>query len=102
LFAVADPPPAPAPGDRFDEFWAVYPRRIGKAAARRKWDVAVRSTSPAVIIDGARAYAATRAGTDPQYIAHPTTWLNQGRWEDEHLEPDETGIPPWERRSGTL
>jgi len=34
-------------------------------------------------MDGARRYAEARAGQDPQYTAHPATWLNAGRWDDE-------------------
>ena len=34
-------------------------------------------------------YAASVKHEDPKYICHPTTWLNQGRWEDEIIVPKE-------------
>lgn len=69
---------------RFDEFWEVYPRRIAKKEAMKKFDKAVKDgVDPQELIDGAKAYAASVAGKEQKYIAHPTTWLNQGRWEDE-------------------
>ena len=50
----------------------------------KKFDKAVKDgVTPQALIDGAKAYAASVAGKEQKYIAHPTTWLNQGRWEDE-------------------
>lgn len=70
---------------RFDEFWAIYPRKVGKKAARRKWDVAVKDADPDVIIAGAKRYAehVRTTRTEERFIAHPETWLNQGRWDDD-------------------
>jgi hypothetical protein len=74
-------PPTPQGGpDRFDEFWAAYPRKTAKVSARKAWTKAVKSTDPQVILDGLARY---RFSDDPQYIAHPATWLNGGRWADE-------------------
>jgi hypothetical protein len=66
----------------FDEFWLVYPRRVGKGAARNAWAKAVRKADPADIIKAAAAYR-DWPGRKPDYTAHPTTWLNQERWTDE-------------------
>lgn len=69
---------------RFDEFWDAYPKRVGKKDAEKKFAKAVKDgVDPQEIIDGANTYAEAVKGTEPQFIAHPTTWLNQGRWEDE-------------------
>jgi hypothetical protein len=77
-------PTASDPGAAFEEFWRVYPRRVGKSAARRAWDKAIKARVIAgTIIAGARRYAAERSGQDPAYTAHPGTWLNAGRWDDE-------------------
>ncbi|NUS00402.1 MAG: hypothetical protein HOV67_34700 [Kribbellaceae bacterium] len=68
----------------FDAFWKAYPKRVSKAGARTKWDAAIkRGIDPAVILAGAQRYATERAGADPRYTKHPTTWLNQGCWDDE-------------------
>jgi len=73
---------APA-GPSFDEFWAVYPRKAGKADARKAWakvDVMERGD----VVDGARTYR-DDPNRDPQFTAHPATWLRAGRWEDDPL-----------------
>lgn len=72
--------PGPAPKDRFDEFWAAYPRKVSKDAARRAWRSALRRATPSLILDRLRAYPFS---PDPQYIPHPSTWLNGGRWADD-------------------
>lgn len=68
--------------DRFSDFWDIYPRRVGRAAARKAWDRAVLTASSDVIIDGARTYASSPL-PEPRFIPHPATWLSQRRWEDE-------------------
>lgn len=78
--------PKPSPSsddDGFNEFWAIYPRKKGKDLARKAWDKATKIAAKETIITGAQTYATTRIGQDPHYTAHPTTWLNQKRWEDE-------------------
>ena len=69
----------------YEEWWSAYPRKVGKLAAFRAYQTAKRllgvEATPRLLL-GAQAYAATTAGKDEKYIAHPTTWLNQGRWDD--------------------
>lgn len=69
----------------FDEFWALYPRRTGRAAARRAWDKAIRSTPEAVVLEGAKRFAEDPNLPEKSFIPHPATWLNGGRWSDEPL-----------------
>lgn len=72
--------------DRFDEFWKTYPRRVGKGAARKAWDKAIKNgADPEEVIWGARRYSTDprRAAADIRYTAHPATWLNAERWTDE-------------------
>lgn len=66
----------------FDEFWAAYPRKVGKLAAKREWD-RIRPTPELVKKMGATLAWQCEAWTDPQFIPHPRTWLHQGRWDDE-------------------
>jgi hypothetical protein len=68
--------------EAFDEFWTIYPRRVGKGAARAAWAKAVRKIDPAEIIKAAAGYR-DWPGRKPDFTAHPTTWLNQERWTDE-------------------
>lgn len=101
------PPDPGRKGDspQFDEFWAAYPRKAGKAAARRMWERVMKDhlLTPAEVIDGARRYAAEREGQDQQFTAHASTWLNAGRWADEPSDPDiaAEGLPPWEQPDDT-
>ena len=75
----------------FEGFWNAYPRKIAKKEAMKKFAKAVKDgTDPNTIIAGAKAYAASVVGKEPKYVAHPTTWLNQGRWEDETETPTPT------------
>ncbi len=75
----------------FTDFWAAYPRKKGKQQALKAWIKAVKDgAEPTLIVQGAERYALERANEDPQYTAHPATWLNAGRWED---EPDPTHTP---------
>lgn len=68
--------------DNFDEFWSVYPRKVAKVAAMKAFNKALKMASPAVILEGAKAYARQRAGEDANYTKHPSTWLNGGCWGD--------------------
>lgn len=68
----------------FDEFWATYPRKIAKGAARTAFARALKLTDLETIMAGTKRYAALRAGQDPQFTCHASTWLNQERWTDEH------------------
>lgn len=70
---------------QFDDFWEVYPRKIGKGQARRAWTKAVKDTDPSVILAGAREFYqwCVRDRTETQFIPHPSTWLNGERWLDE-------------------
>lgn len=68
-------------GDPFEAFWAAYPRKVSKDAARRAFGKASRRTDAALIVAAVRAYPFDLSR--PQYIPHPATWLNGGRWEDD-------------------
>jgi hypothetical protein len=82
-------------------FWPVCIRKIGKGAARKAYRVARKLASAAELVEGMRRFSAAKADTEPQFIAHPATWLNQQRWLDEEgksdagFTPDRpTGPPP--------
>jgi hypothetical protein len=70
--------------DLFDDFWKIYPLKVGKGAALKAFLKAVRTTDADIIIKGA-----TRYKLDPNrsqaYTAHASTWLNAQRWLDEAL-----------------
>lgn len=68
----------------FNEFWSVYPRKVGKQDAIKAYVRALRLTTAEQITEGAKRYA-NDANRLPQYTAHPATWLNRGGWEDESI-----------------
>lgn len=76
-------------------FWTAYPRKVGKGQARKAWTTAIRKADPAAIIAGAKAYGEQRHGQDPQYTAHPATWLNGERWADQQATPDRNSLDWW-------
>jgi hypothetical protein len=69
--------------DAFEKFWLVYPRKIGKAAALKAFEKAAKKREPAYIIAYVISWCNQGNLPDIQYIPHPTTWLNQERWEDD-------------------
>jgi hypothetical protein len=70
----------------FDQFWKIYPLKVGKGAALKAFLKAIRTTDTDIIIKGAQRYK-----LDPNrsqaYTAHAATWLNAHRWLDEPLPP---------------
>ncbi len=73
---------------KFLEFWDLYPSRKGKGAAVKAYDKVKSSHSE--IITGLKAQLPELKTKDKQYIPHPTTWLNQRRWEDETTQTTST------------
>ncbi len=69
--------------DGFEEFWAAYPKRVAKGPAFKAYKAALLLATKDVILDGVRRYNAAITGKDPDWIAHPATWLNGQRWLDE-------------------
>ena len=77
--------------DDFLTFWKAYPRRIGKLAASKSLTRALRRTTLSVILSSlALCVKGEWRSREPEFIPHPSTWLNQGRWEDEP-EPEPSG-----------
>lgn len=71
--------------DGFAEFWAAYPKKIGKGAAEKAFFKAgINGHLPDILKAIERARATEQWQKDRgQFIPHPATWLNQRRWEDE-------------------
>lgn len=80
--------------ERFAEFWAAYPKKVGKDAAWRAWQKRRPSADLVAAMLGAietQQRTAQWRKDAGQFIPNPATWLNRGQWEDEVLV--ETG--PW-------
>ena len=68
--------------DRFDEFWAAYPHKVGKIKARDAYAKAMKQRySHDDIMAGLERYKTTKE--DWRAWKHPAPWLNAGMWMDE-------------------
>lgn len=78
---------------RFERWYSKYPRHIARGAAEKAW----KKLNPDEEFTEKmiRAVEDQQGGvwrdTEPQYIPHPATWLNQKRWEDDASPPHSRG-----------
>jgi hypothetical protein len=73
-----------AADEAFALWWAQYPRKVGKPAARKAWKRALGKASVAELGAGLEGWAAYwQARDEPEFVPYPATWLNQERWNDE-------------------
>lgn len=72
--------PIPPEGD-FDVWYKIYPHKVGRKDAARAYAKAVKNTSPEILLAGVQRYIKTKRPDAPW--CNPSTWLNQGRWEDQ-------------------
>jgi len=81
---------------RFDEFWKVWPKRVGKRAAQNAYERALKRASHEQILQGAQEIAALwmlMSEQDRQYVPYPERWLNADRWADEReQQPQVTAV----------
>jgi hypothetical protein len=79
----------------FETWWEHYPRKVGKAAAAKAYAKAHGQVGADALRTGLVASLTEwrAARTEPQYLPHPATWLNQGRWADEHPHLEGTDQP---------
>lgn len=102
--------PSPSPSSKktpivpteFDAWWALWPRgrKVGKDAAERTYRKAVgrlqkkRGWTPTeahqYLADRLRAFVASPKCLG-DYCPHPSTWLNEGRYDDDPAAWDESG-----------
>ena len=66
----------------FESFWAAYPRKVGKQAAKKAFSKV--SVPVKTLIDAVNSQKNSEQWhkDNGQYIPNPATWLNQGRWDD--------------------
>lgn len=74
---------------QFEEIWDLFPRKVGKDDALRVWKKIRGRIEHDALKAAISKHAAQVAGKEKQYIPHPATWLNDGRWQDEDLQPPE-------------
>lgn len=97
-------PPSPPKGGSspagFDNFWSIYPNKVGKREAEKAFAKAAKRADLETILSGLRAYVAK---TDDRPWCNPSTWLNQDRWEDRPATvlpiPRQATAPPHRERT---
>jgi hypothetical protein len=69
----------------FEAFWACYPRKVAKLAAKKAYDKARLSATQEELLEGVAQYIQHK----PEYCdwAHAASWLNAGRWMDDYTPP---------------
>lgn len=80
----------------FEQWWRLYPRKVDKGKAKTKWgQICNRAQRPtfAQLRDAVNAQIKTDRWRRPQYIPHPTTWLNQERWLDDPAAMNDAPAP---------
>ena len=83
----------------FDEFWMMYPRKVAKRTAQSSWN-RLSELEQKEALDALQNHLKywKLKETSKEFIPHPATWLNQGRWEDE-IDLSESAVKkpqlPW-------
>ena len=69
----------------FDKFWEKVPRKIAKKKVRTLYNnlISKKEVTEKQLIDGMTRYAESVKNTSTAFQVHPSTWLSQGRWEDD-------------------
>lgn len=71
----------------FESIWKEYPNKKGKAKAFTAYKKAIKDgVDNQTIINGISAYKKEIdiKRTEPEYVAHGSTWFSQKRWEDDY------------------
>lgn len=70
--------------EEFEMFWKAYPRKVGKLAAGKAWEKANGRPGVEVVLAAVEKQKGSEQWRKDggQFIPHPATWLNQGRWSD--------------------
>jgi len=79
---------------RFDEFWAVYPKRRGKADAEKAWKAGRCDQIADTIVGDVRERQRRDhqwLKDDGKFIPYPATYLRNQRWEDEYERSPTSG-----------
>ena len=84
----------------FETFWALYPRKVSKRVAQRKFE-ALRKDEQQQALEALPNHIAywKSKNTEMEFVPHASTWIGQFRFEDEIVieEPKVNKRPelPW-------
>lgn len=71
--------------EQFESFWNLYGKKLSRPDAEKKFKAALKKDTFENIIAGVERYVKARS-PDSQFWKHPSTWLNQECWKDEHAQ----------------
>lgn len=99
VIAPSKPKRKQSTGDGFDAWYQAYPRRVGRNKAEKAYSKAVEAIAKADRVSASDAATKLLAltlerlpslrATEQKFIPHPSTWLSDGRYEDEIAVKDE-------------
>jgi len=86
-----NPKSQPITPSKFEKFWSRYPKKIDRGKCQTIWERMCNkkpSERPTwgTIINALEAQKKSERWSDPKFIPHPSTWLNQKRWLDDPAE----------------
>lgn len=83
--------------DRFADFWDVYPKKVKKQDAKKKWKARKLDQKADEIIADVKARQAKDGRWLEGFVPDPTTYINGSRWEDALEAPRRNGSskPEW-------
>lgn len=85
----------------FETFWMSYPKKVGKKDAFKSFQKARKSGLPDIHVLVAAIEQQRKSDQwrrdNGQYIPNPSTWINQGRWDDVLKEGPGRKLLPQER-----
>lgn len=69
----------------FDDFWAVWPKKVNKGNARKAWALIPTATRCTVLSKASEYGAIYENATEDQlkFVPYPASWLNAHGWEDD-------------------
>ena len=70
--------------DKFETWWKQYPRRVGKGDARKEFARAMKKISFDELMSATMKYSMVAETMDISFIPHPSRYLKNERWSDEH------------------
>lgn len=79
----------------FDDFWALYPKKVAKGAAIKAWQKLNKAEQAEALhaLPNHLKYWKAKS-TDKEFIPYPATWLNQMRYLDELDFEEKPKKPP--------
>ncbi len=91
-----------------EDIYRAYPKHVGKIAAIKaigkaieRIEVRIDNCTPGWLLGRVEAYAATRKGHPRRFTPNPTTWFNQGRYDDDPEDWQESTAKP-DSRPGSV